>query len=225
MANVVVVCGGTGTGKSTAIKTLNPDETFIINCLDKPLPFKGSSNIYSSEKKNIFGTDNWKDVLDLLTKISTQKHIKHVMIDDIGFIATKEFFARANEIGYAKFTDIGVHMQSVINKCKELPKHMTVFLNFHEDDDITDKIKVGKKVKLIGSLLEDKYNPLAIVTVCLFTDVTYDKDGKASYSFLTQRTKIAGQVIPAKSPNGMFEELRIPNDLNLVVQKLTEYYN
>lgn len=124
-----------------------------------------------------------------------------------------------------KFTEVGLHMQQIIETSKSLPEHITVFLMFHEDDQISDKIKVGKKVKLIGQMLEDKYNPLAIVSVCLFTNVVFDQDDKPKYSFLTNRTIINGQIIPAKSPEGMFDELEIPNDLQLVKTKIEEYYN
>ena len=41
MANVSVILGKSGTGKSTSIKTLDPNETIIINVLGKRLPFKG----------------------------------------------------------------------------------------------------------------------------------------------------------------------------------------
>ncbi len=225
MAKVVLVIGDTGTGKSTAIKTLDPKETFIFNILNKPLPFKGSSKLYNVTEKNIYVTDSWSKVIDMLVKASEQTTIKNIILDDIGFVATKEFFDRSSEVGFSKFSDIGVHMQKIIEKSKNLREDLNICLMFHEDDDISDKIKIGKKVKLIGQLLEDKYNPLAIVSVCLFTDVSYDKDGKAEYNFITQRTQVRGQTIPAKSPEGMFETPKIPNDLALVFNKMNEYYN
>jgi hypothetical protein len=55
----------------------------------------------------------------------------------------------------------------------------------------------------------------------LYTNVEESKDGNIQYGFLTNRFK----KIPAKSPDGMFNELKIPNDLQLVVNTLNEYYN
>lgn len=41
MANLIAIVGGSGSGKSTSARTLNPKETFVINVAAKPLPFKG----------------------------------------------------------------------------------------------------------------------------------------------------------------------------------------
>ena len=53
MSNVVMIIGDSGTGKSRSILNLNSKETFIINVLNKPLPFRGSINKYSKQNKNI----------------------------------------------------------------------------------------------------------------------------------------------------------------------------
>ena len=55
MANICLILGKTGTGKSTSIKGLNPKETVIFNVLKKRLPFKGSKSIYNEEKENYTG--------------------------------------------------------------------------------------------------------------------------------------------------------------------------
>jgi ABC-type phosphate/phosphonate transport system ATPase subunit len=41
MANLIALVGQSGSGKSSSIRTLNAEETFIINVASKPLPFKG----------------------------------------------------------------------------------------------------------------------------------------------------------------------------------------
>lgn len=226
MAKIVLVIGDTGTGKSTSIKSLNPKETFILNTLNKDLPFKEYKKHYNKENKNIHSTQDYKNVIATLKAIPTSKpEVKNIVIDDIGFVITKEFFQRALEKGYEKFSEMGLHMQQILETAMLLPEDIYVFVMFHSDDEISDRIKVGKKVKLIGMMLEDKYNPLAIVSISLFTNVTFDDNDKPTYNFITNRTNINGQVIPAKSPEGMFEELMIPNDLDYVKKKIEEYYN
>ena len=51
MAQSVLIIADSGTGKSTAIRDLNPDETFIINIANKPLPFKGWKSSYKVANK------------------------------------------------------------------------------------------------------------------------------------------------------------------------------
>ena len=58
MANIIGIVGDTSTGKSTAIETLDPSETYVINVKMQPLPFKDSKNIYSYDNKNLAETDN-----------------------------------------------------------------------------------------------------------------------------------------------------------------------
>lgn len=227
MANVIIVVGDTGSGKSTSVATLNPKETFIINTLNKPLPFKGSKTNYSVENKNVYSTDNYAKVIAAIGKVDKDRpEIKNLILDDIGFVMLGEFFEKAGEKGYDKFAHMGQHMQQIINTAKNCRDDLNVVMMFHEDDDVSDRIKVGKKVKLIGMMLEDKYNPLAIVTICLFTNVNFnEKTGEAEYTFITQRCKVEGLLIPAKTPQGMFDSVRIPNDLSLVLNKVKEYYN
>jgi hypothetical protein len=59
------------------------------------------------------------------------------------------------------------------------------------------------------------------MTVCLYTLVEEQKDGTASYNFVTNRFR----KFPAKSPSGMFNEIKIPNNLQEVVDRVNEYYN
>ena len=53
----------------------------------------------------------------------------------------------------------------------------------------------------------------------------YDDKGNASYGFYTHRCKEGMIEIPAKTPDEMFEEDFIPNDLGYIVNKMNEYYN
>lgn len=227
MAKVTIICGDTGTGKSTSIKNLNPSETYIINALNKPLPFKGSKGIYNDAKRNTKSTDSYQDVGNILKALNDQApHIKNIIIDDVGFVMTTELFARSKETGYGKFVDIGLHMQQILSYAKNMREDLNIVFMFHEEDDVSDRIKIGKKLKTIGAMLEDKYNPLGVVTCALFTNVAYDdKTGEAKYSFITNRTLKNGLVIPAKSPLGMFDSLEIPNDLSIVFKAMDEYYN
>lgn len=112
-------------------------------------------------------------------------------------------------------------MQQIIDTALTLRENLKVVFMFHTEPggEFGDYLKL----KLMGRMLEDKFNPLATVSVCLFTNVEWNKTGQAEYKFITNRTTINNKLYPAKSPDGMFEDLLINNDLQLVFDKIDEY--
>lgn len=106
-AETICICGESGTGKSSALRNLNPEETFIISTTGKALPFKGWRKKYIpvsiSDKKisgNYYISSNWEKILNMLKIINTKMlHIKQVIIDDMQYILSYEFVDRATEIG------------------------------------------------------------------------------------------------------------------------------
>src|SRR5574344_1332790 len=96
MANVCMLLGKSGTGKSTSIKNLKPEETIIFNTLKKRLPFKGSQTVYNVEKKNLFNVDSHTSLLNLLQNVNEKAiHCKNVIIDAMIYIMRKEYFQAA----------------------------------------------------------------------------------------------------------------------------------
>lgn len=228
MSKVIIVAGDYGTGKSRSIKTLPPEETVIIRILDKELPWKGSEAKYNAKSKNVIDLDDAASIMAVLDALfkkieSKERNVKYLIIDDALYLMTTELFNRATETGYSKFTEIGKHMQELIRKCSKCPLPINIAIMFHIEDEESDKRKVAKKIKTIGQMLDDKYNPHGTVTTCLFTDVSFGEDGKAKYEFITNRTMVGGIIIPAKSPEGMFD-LKIPNDLKMVFDQMDSYY-
>lgn len=225
MANAIIVLGKSGTGKSTSIKGLNPKDTVVLNVLGKRLPFKGSVGLYNTEHKNSFQIDEYQEAINMLSTISDKaKYVKNVIIDDMIYIMRKEFFKRAKETGYGKFTELAQHFQSIIQTIEKLRPDLNVFLLLHSEDIVNDKIITGYKVSTVGSLVDSQYNPVEVVPMVLYADVKYDDKGKPTYGFYTHRVKEGTMEIPAKTPEGMFENDFIPNDLGAVVKAMNEYY-
>ena len=210
----MIVLGPTGSGKSRSIKNLNPEETMIVNVLNKDLPFKGSRSMYSMEKMNMINLSDWDKLSNFIREVSTNMpHIK------------KEFMKRAKEVGYGKFTEYAQHFHAIIEASETARADLKTVLMMHDDDVTNDKVIVAKKAKLVGKMVEDHYNPIEVVAICLYCKPTFDKNNKPVYQFFTQKALLDGVEIPAKAPEEMFATETIPNDLDLVFKALDEYYN
>lgn len=226
MANAVIVLGKSGTGKSTSIKGLDPSETCIVNILGKRLPFKGSNSAYNKKKKNLFKVENYTAVVNMLENINkSAPHIKNVVIDDAIYIMRKEFFTRAKETGYVKFTELAQHFQQIISTIESMREDLNVFLLLHSEEVYNDGNVTGFKVATVGRMLDEKYNPVEVVPMVLYSDVKYDDKGLPTYGFYVHRCKAGTVEIPAKTPEGMFDADFIPNDLGIVVKAMNGYYN
>lgn len=225
MANAIIILGKSGTGKSSSIKGLDPKETVILNVLGKKLPFKGSGAQYNKETKNLFRIDDYTQAINLLQSIDkSAPHVHNVIIDDAIYIMRKEYFKRAKETGYGKYTELAMHFQQIISTIESMREDVNVFLILHSEDVQSDKTTVGYKVSTIGQLIDNQYNPVEVVPMVLYSSVKYDDKGTATYGFYTHRFMDGMVEIPAKSPAGMFTEDFIPNDLGIVIQSMKEYY-
>ena len=220
-SKLIGIVGSTGTGKSTAIKHLDPKETYIINVAKKELPFKGSEKLYNTENKNYKEVDDANEISRLLKVISEKApHIKNIIIEDSNYIMGFNMVAKATEVGFTKFSILAKDMVELFRTARTLRDEITVFYITHPETIEDGGEIIGYKIKTAGKLIDNQVLLEGLLTVCLYTLVEESKDGTASYNFVTNRFK----KLPAKSPDGMFDELKIPNDLQFVVNKVNEYY-
>lgn len=225
MSNLVLVMGESGSGKSTSIKSLDPKETVIFNILGKRLPFKGSAASYNETNKNLFKVDNWQTVINYLNSISASApHIKNVVLDDAIYIMRTEFFDRSKERGFDKYNELADHFRRIIATCSSLRDDLNIFMLLHVESVEADGSIIGYKSSSVGKLLDKMYRPEENTAITLFAQPKFDDKGKASYGFYTHKMKVNGVELPSKTPEGMFEEDWIPNDLGLVVKSMKEYY-
>lgn len=221
-SKLIGIIGETSTGKSTSIKHLNPEETYIINVAKKELPFKGSEKMYSSDKKNYKEVDDANEISRLLKTISQKaEHIKNIIIEDSNYIMGFNMVAKATETGYTKFSLMARDMVDLFKTARELRDDIIVFYFSHPEVIEDGGEIVGYKIKTAGKLIDNQVLLEGLMTVCLYTLVEEQKDGSASYNFITNRYR----KYPAKSPAGMFDEIKIPNNLQEVADKINEFYN
>jgi len=221
-SKLVGIVGATGTGKSTSIKHLNPKETYIVNTAKKELPFKGSEKLYNSENKNYKEVDDIIEVTRLLKTISEKApHIKNIVIEDSNYMMAFRMAEKASEVGYTKFTIMAKDMVDLFREARRLRDDLKIFYFSHPETIEDSGEIVGYKMKTSGKMLDNQIVLEGLFTICLYTNVEEGKDGACTYSFITNRYK----KYPAKSPDGMFEDLKIPNNLQLVADTIDKYYN
>jgi len=216
MAIYSLIMGKSGTGKSTSLRNLNPAETFIINILDKPLPFRGSKSKYKLFSKdnpqgNYFTSDKAADVCWMISYINTKRpDIKVLIIDDWQYIMCNEFMRRAPEKGFGKFAEIGMNAWSVIDTLKTCRDDLISFLTAH-----TQTEEGETSIKTTGKML-DTQTSLDGYFTCIFHSKVVD----GTYKFLTQHD---GAHV-ARSPMGLFEGMMVDNDLLMIKDRLIQYF-
>lgn len=224
MAQTILICGKTGTGKTTSVRTLDPNATVILRVINRTLPFKYADK-YSKEKKNLYLTPSYTDVLKGLEWCNKQPNVKNIVITDGTYIIRQEYFSKAQQAGYQKYTEFAVHMQQILKAIQNLRDDIKVFMEYHVESTVTDSGATEYKPSTVGKLLDAQYNILENVDIVLFAAPVYE-DKDVHYGFYTNRTLDRdGAEIPAKSPMGMFSELYIPNDLKTVVEAIDSYYD
>ena len=221
-SKLIGIVGSTGTGKSTSIKFLDAKETYIINTAKKELPFKGADKLYNSENKNYKEVDDITEITRLLKTISEKApHIKNIIIEDSNYMMSFRMAEKATEVGYTKFTILAKDMVELFREARKMRDDLKIFYFTHPEIIEDGGEIVGYKMKTSGKMLDNQINLEGLFTICLYTHVEENKDGSASYNFVTNRFK----KYPAKSPDGMFTEIKIPNNLQLVAETIDQYYN
>ena len=134
------------------------------------------------------------------------------VIDDFGYIMTN-MFMRGHGGGdqFKLYNQIGDTVWNFIQFIKNLPKDKIVYLMMHDDqgDDGFAKLRT------IGKLLDQKVCIEGMVTVVIRCVTKGDR-----HLFLTNSD---GNDL-AKSPEGMFEDIEIENDLKAVDTAIRAYW-
>ena len=227
MAQSVLVIADSGSGKSTSIRDLDPKETFIINIANKPLPFKGWKKNYTmigkdNQKGNMTGVSSAAGIMKAMMHVNDKMpHIKNLVIDDWQYMSSFEYFDRADEKGYDKFTQIAANLAQVAKLPKDMRDDLYIFFLTHSEEstDVNGHRKV--KAKTVGKMIDNALTLEGLFSIVLFGKVVKGEDDKLSYVFETANN---GENT-CKSPAGMFDDARIDNSLKVVKDAIIEYEN
>ena len=211
MAIPVFVIGQSGSGKTYSIKNFKANEVGVISVEKGRLPFKSDIKV-CKVKRDFPGAKDYAALNVaryswIQTVIATSK-CKSIVIDDSQYLLVNELFERAKEKSYDKFTDMAVNFRNLIHFINDLPEEDKIVYFLHHTDIGADG---REKAKTIGKMLDEK-----LTLEGCFDIVLYCQDHK----FYTQGDGMS----TAKTPEGMFEESEIPNDLKAVDTAIREYY-
>lgn len=225
-AETIAIVGESGTGKSTSLRNLNPEETFIISTTGKPLPFRGWKKKYSPIKisadgisGNYFTSSKWDQILKILQIVDKKMpHIKQVIVDDFQYVLSYEFVDRATEVGYTKFTELAQHAMEILRYAEKMRDDCKMIFLTHSEN-VGDAMNPKYVIKTVGKLLAEKVTLEGLFTYIFFTRVSEGTDGRMEYKLLTN----SDGTCVAKTSLGMFEEMEIDNDLNEIIKVIDEY--
>jgi len=227
MAQGILIIAESGAGKSTSIEMLNPKETFIINVANKPLPFKGWKSKYLLWSKdnpsgNMYDKASPENIEACLKYVSEKRpDVKTIVIDDFQYMSSFEFFDKADEKGYEKFTKIGAHLARIARMPKDLREDLMIFFLTHAEESTDLEGKRKFKAKTIGRMVDEKLTLEGLFSIVLFGKTKKSKEGDIRYIFETQTN---GENT-CKSPRGMFSTFEIENNLQLVRDAILDYEN
>lgn len=228
MAITIGVGGESGTGKTTSMMSImegkgafTPQNVFYINADKKELPFRNWRKVWTD--KNYLESSDLTVIKSWLSKISTKgTHIKAIIIDTINGIMLDREMGESKKMNFDKWYDLAKDIYELISICNSEMRHdliivfMTHIALFTDTDGKEKKCIVTNGRKLEKIKLESK------LPVMIFTAVDSAEEGKPKYLFQVKAINST-----AKTPMGMYDEdtITVDNDLNAVLEKVSEYYN
>lgn len=235
MATCIAVVGFSSTGKSTSLVTLDPKETFIISPSKGEIPIPGFKANYTTfnettNEGNFYRTNNLNVLAGLLQHISNNRpDIKCIVVEDMthyfNAVTLSENFRAAGKSkdgSWSRWADFGSYVfSSIFEKLPTMRDDLFLITQYHAEvytEGIVEKVKI----KTPGNLLEREVDIPSYYNYVFYTKVLpFSKELKSNerYRFVTNNDGYC----PAKTPYGLFEELEIPNDMKLVLDRIKSF--
>ena len=215
MSIPIIIMGESGTGKSRSIKTFPENTVEVINVMGKIMPFFEPKihqvNVPTLAKEH----DNALKVDIVRSWLSSHTEHKAVVVDDAGYLITEMFMRwtvgdEKMSYQFGVYKEIASRMWNLFQRVIEDGEtDRIVYFVFHQEVDNQGNVDL----LTVGKLLNEKIKIRGLVT-CTFQSAKVGDQ----YGFFTNNGN------PAKSPEGLFKDDFIPNDLYKVDARIREAY-
>lgn len=229
MSNIIGLVGLSNSGKSTSLKYLNPEETFIISCTNKQLQIPGFRKKYpkiSVDNGKLYGnwlvSNNYEQITKIMKVVSkTRPEIKVICLDDTNYLLSNETFQNALVKGYEKFSVMSKNYYDLIQTCQDLRDDLTVVFISHIENFGTD-IDPEYRMWTTGKMLTNQINLDGLFSYIIYAERYIDESGdEVKYRF---KTRTDGNDT-CRSVAGCFKEKYIEPNMKLVIDTINDFEN
>lgn len=229
MSNIICLAGLSNSGKSTSLKYLEPESTFIVSCTNKQLQIPGFRKKYKKVTTNdgkLVGNwyinNNYDNIKKMLTIVSkTRPEINVIVLDDANYLLSNETFQNALTKGYEKFTILAKNYYDLIEYCMNLRDDLTVVFITHIENFGTD-IDPEYRMWTTGRMLTNAINLDGLFSYILYSErYVSDTDDEVKYRF---KTRTDGNDT-CRSVSGCFEDKYIEPDMKYVIDTINKFEN
>lgn len=232
--NIVLVTGRPNTGKTASLRNLNQEKWANLNADMKETPFRDrfAASVHITDAL---------DIIPFIQEIETNPDIEGGILDTLTHLMTmyeRQYVLTATNTQKA-WGDYGNFYRELIHTIKAGTKNYAILS--HEDTQLNEqamqmetRVPVKGQVGKIGVeadftiVVTAKQMPVKVLEKYendLLNITDEEREDGLKYVFITRATKeYAGGLM--RAPMGLWKrnELYIDNDLNLVFQRLKEYY-
>ena len=235
MAKLVLYMAPSGSGKTSALRNLDPKSTMIMSPNGKPLPFPGGSKNYVRGinffvNNNLTGGSNdaknaleGLDLREFVSQVSQNaKHIKTLVIEDFTHFFSARIFSddflsqNSGNAAFQRWNQFGADVFQALLEDSTLRDDLYIVILHHTE--IKEDGMHGFKSS--GNLLDKTIDVPSYFTYVLHG---LTKSGDNGTEYLIQVNK--DNVRHAKTPPGLFKEQFIKNDLKPILERITAYNN
>lgn len=249
MSKIIAIAGFSGSGKSTSLRFLPPEQTFIINANSKQLSIPGFRKNYiplhieavkdgdgkpvmvkkkdgtQVQKKayvgNYFQGYDYEKVFKVIKAIPTLKNIKYVVFDDINYMLGQDTLSMALTPSRDKYSVFAYNYNELISRLMALPDNMYVIVISHLMTDIDGNVPFYRMIS--NSKYIDKQAPIdGRFSYILYAEKLVDElNDKVRYVF---RTRSNGNDT-CRSVYGCFKDKYIRPNMKEVIDYIEAFEN